>query len=413
MVTRYDVFELMYSKGTLMKPKEVARAFRSADKEYHAIYMILVDLQKRGLVSKTEHGFRVKRNEKNDLLNQMIMYCISNSVNYNDLLDENIAEFIARALSLVEFTIKDFDLNSRTYSKYVHTLAKHGFLVILSQKPLRGFVPFNHFLKDVAEYFGFDVKKRRVSDDEYFDEIKRELEKFRRLRFRNVRAYQRIIEDFEIKFVHHSLSLEGNPITLPDTVKILKQQVTPLNLNTVDVAEVQNYQRAMEQMMADVLEKNPLSVQAVLNYHYLAMRHRPDIAGKLRTLPVHIRKNPDFEVAEVEEIRPKLEVLFSDYNEFMPRKGVSLREILDFASYFHNEFQHIHPFIDGNSRTTRLITFHLLRTQDVPVFDIPLGLLESYLDSTKGAKKREDTELNQMLQLVILYNLKTINEKLT
>ena len=142
------------------------------------------------------------------------------------------------------------------------------------------------------------------------------------------------------------------------------------------------------------------------------MQHRTNIAGKLRTLPVHIRGNPDFKVAKVEEIRSLLEKLIKRYNQFIEEKH-SLKNLLEFAAYFHNEFQHIHPFEDGNSRTTRLITFYLLRMRGIPVFDIPLGLLESYLFTTKGSKKREDEKLCQVLQLVILYNLKTINEKLT
>ncbi len=108
----------------------------------------------------------------------------------------------------------------------------------------------------------------------------------------------------------------------------------------------------------------------------------------------------------------RLDKLLEKYNLFIKKKNGKLKEILDFAAFFHNEFQHVHPFEDGNSRTTRLITFHLLRTMNIPIFDIPLGLLEGYVFATKGAKERDDNRLNQILQLIILYNLKTINEKL-
>jgi len=85
---------------------------------------------------------------------------------------------------------------------------------------------------------------------------------------------------------------------------------------------------------------------------------------------------------------------------------------LAFAVYFHNEFQHIHPFVDGNSRTTRLITFHLLQHKDIPIVDIPIGLLDEYLDYTKGSKKREDNKLYRTLQKILLFNLKKMNKKL-
>ncbi|MFH1212263.1 MAG: hypothetical protein V1659_05050, partial [Candidatus Woesearchaeota archaeon] len=61
----------------------------------------------------------------------------------------------------------------------------------------------------------------------------------------------------------------------------------------------------------------------------------------------------------------------------------------------------------------RLITFHFLQMNDIPILDIPLGLLEEYVFSTKGSKKRDDEKLSQVLQQIILYNLKAINDKLS
>ena len=49
----------------------------------------------------------------------------------------------------------------------------------------------------------------------------------------------------------------------------------------------------------------------------------------------------------------------------------------------------------------------------IPILDIPLGMLEKYVFSTKGAKKRDEQKLSQALQQIILYNLKAINEKLS
>lgn len=40
-------------------------------------------------------------------------------------------------------------------------------------------------------------------------------------------------------------------------------------------------------------------------------------------------------------------------------------------------------------------------------------MLEEYVFSTKGAKKRGDNKLGQVFQRITLYNLKTINEKLS
>ncbi|MBU4086366.1 MAG: Fic family protein, partial [Nanoarchaeota archaeon] len=174
----------------------------------------------------------------------------------------------------------------------------------------------------------------------------------------------------------------------------------------------QNYQEAMSQMIKDANERKSLSLQLILDYHKTAMKHHSDFAGNIRTINVYIKGNPNFKITPPEKIREELEKLFEKYNKFIKRKNPALEEILKFAVYFHNEFQHIHPFENGNSRTTRLITFHLLQSLDVPVLDIPFGLLDEYLDYTKGSKIRNDAKLYQNLQKIVLFNLKKINEKL-
>ena len=166
-------------------------------------------------------------------------------------------------------------------------------------------------------------------------------------------------------------------------------------------------------MLQDSEQKKVLNIASVLNYHKIAMSHIPRIAGKIRTEEVYIKGNPKFKIVKAKDIKKELDLLFEKYDNFVKKNKLSLKEILNFAVYFHNEFQHIHPFIDGNSRTTRLITFHLLQSRDIPIFDIPLGLLDEYMSYTKGSKKREDEKLFQTLQKVILWNLKKINERLS
>jgi len=413
MVTQYDIFEYLYKKGTPLSPLEVAKAFKKSHASYQTIYNLLVKLSEQGFALKDKHGFTALRSKKNDLVYDIIGESMSNQINYNDLFDEKLAEFISKAFLKKRFTAKDFDIGIKKFTKNVEILSKYGLLIVLSKKPLEATIPYNSFLGKLVAYYDQKAYVARPKDDEYLDEIQRELKKFRRLVSQNLQKYKEISREYEIKFIHHSLSIEGNPITLPDTIKLLKNHIVPKDLATEDVQEVQNYQKAIKKMMQDAEDLSPLNKALILNYHYLAMQHKPAIAGKIRTKPVHIRGNPDYKVAKFSEIEPLLEKLMEKYEKFTSKRKHDLKEILDFAAYLHNEFQHIHPFEDGNSRTTRLITFHLLRIQNVPVFDIPLGLLEEYIFSTKGAKKRDDHKLNQVIQRIIISNLKAINDKLS
>ena len=408
MVTQYDIFEIVYKNKVLLKPIEVVRKLNKTEKEYHNIHRFLNELTKDDLLTKTKYGFQAKITPKAYLLNNIIYYCLSNNINYNLLLDKNLLKFISQSLMKGEVTSNDFNLNSRTFIKYIKILNKYDLLLILSKKPLKVKIFYNHLIKSLLHYFEFKPLIKEKASLNYITEIEKEFELYKRLRKKNEPGFKKIISELEISFVHHSLSLEGNPITLPETIRILKDKIIPRNLNTEDVDEVKNYQKAILQMLEDSPEKKPLTLQAILNYHSLAMQHNPKIAGKIRNVKVIILGNLNFKIAKVKDIELKLNQLLDNYNEFIKKK-TGIKEIIRFASYFHNEFQYIHPFRDGNSRTTRLITFYLLQLKDIPILDIPFGLLDEYLSYTKGYKQRDDKKLSENFQEIILSNLKKIN----
>jgi fido (protein-threonine AMPylation protein) len=413
MATKYDIFEFIYTDGHSVRPIEVAKKFKKNEREYDNIHRMLTELAKEELLVKTDYGFQAKKTTKTNLLHQIIFHCLNNDINYNSLLNPGLVKFLSKALQKKELTSKDVKLHPLTLRKYVDVLYKNGLLLIISEKPLRIKVFYNTLLNNILVYFEYKLRLTTEDNAYYLEEIEKELVKFRRLKRDNETKYQQIIEDFEISFIHHSLSLEGNPITLNETKRILKDKIIPANLKSKDIDEVKNYQKALLQMLKDSQDKKPLTLQTILNYHYLALQHDIDIAGKIRKVEVYISGNPNFNITKSPDIEKEFEELIKKYNHFIEKQKEGLKEIISFAVYFHNEFQHIHPFEDGNSRTTRLITFHSLQSKGIPVLDIPYGLLDEYLSYTKGSEKREDKKLFSNLQKIILFNLKKINTKLS
>jgi len=432
MVTKYDIFELVYKNRAPMKPVDVVKEFNKSEENYHAAHKQLRELVAMGLLRKTKYGFEADINRKTENLFEIIQHCLKNNVSYNYLLDKNFAAFLSKALQNEDIISKEVDAHPRTFKKYIEILNRFGLALIISRKPLRVKIFYNILLNNLLIYFDYKHEVIIESSHIYDKEIEKELNIFKRLRKKDEVLYRKTVKEFEISFIYHSLSLEGNPITLSETFKILHDKIIPSNLKSLDVDEVKNYQNAILQMLQDSAQKKVLNIASVLNYHKIAMNHVPNIAGKIRTEEVYIKGNPNFKITKAENIKKELNVLFEDYDKFVnlqnskeknfvvkKHKGfsgkekLSLKEILNFAVYFHNEFQHIHPFIDGNSRTTRLITFHLLQSKDIPIFDIPFGLLDEYMEYTKGSKKREDEKLFSTLQKVILWNLKKINERLS
>lgn len=395
-----------------MKPVDVVKEFNKSDEDYHAVHKQLRELVAMGLLRKTKYGFEVDVTRKAEVLYGIIQHCLKNNVSYNYLLDKNFAAFLSKALQKEEITPNDVDAHPRTFKKYIEILNRFGLVLVISRKPLRVKIFYNILLNNLLVYFGYKHEVIMDSSHFYNKEIERELNIFKRLKRKDVVLYRKVVKEFEISFIYHSLSLEGNPITLSETFKILQDKIIPSNLKSLDVDEVKNYQDAILQMLQDSEQKKVLNIASVLNYHGIAMKHVPKIAGKIRTEEVYIKGNLNFKITKAKNIKKELDDLFEKYDNFVKRERLSLKEILNFAVYFHNEFQHIHPFVDGNSRTTRLITFHLLQSRDIPIFDIPFGLLDEYMGYTKGSKKREDERLFQTLQKIILWNLKKINERL-
>lgn len=413
MVTKYDIFELLYKNKFPMKPAEVVKEFDKFEGDYHAIHKQLRELVLMGLLRKTKYGFEADVTKKAEILYEIIQHCLKNKVSYNYLLDKNFAVFLSKALKREEINSKEVKAHPRTFKKYIEILNRFGLVLILSRKPLRAKIFYNILLNNILVYFGYKHKVITESFHIYDKEIEREFNIFKRLRRKNENLYRKIRSEFEISFIYHSLSLEGNPITLSETFKILRDKVIPSNLKRFDVDEVNNYQDAVLQMLKDSSQRKVLNIASALNYHRIAIRHIPEIAGKIRTTEVYIKGNPYFKITKAMNIKKELDALFEIYTNFIRKEKLSLREILEFAVYFHNQFQHIHPFIDGNSRTTRLLTFHLLQSRDIPVFDIPFGLLDEYLSYTKGSKKRNDQKLFLTLQKIIFWNIKKINTELS
>jgi len=413
MATKYDVFEVFAETNERFKPIEVSKRLKKTKSEYNNIFRIIKVLENENYVKKVKNYYILNNNRKSKILSDLIRYSTANGINYNEIINRKLVEFIHNSLQTKIKTSKTLKVNAKTFSKYLKILEKFGLVLVVSRKPIKYEVFYNPLINNLFVFFGFkslNVKKPKIN---YTTNINKELRIFRRLKKKNEKRFIQIVNEFEINFVYHSLSLEGNPLTLPQTVKILKEKFLPKNVYRHDIEELENYKTAISKMIVDSNSKIPLDMDSILDYHRQAMNHSKEFAGKIRIKPVHIKGNPYFKVSKPGEIKKLLEKLLEKYNEFLEIKNYETYEIIKFSSYFHNEFQFIHPFIDGNSRISRLLLFHLLNSKNIPILDIPFGMLSEYLESTKASKKRFDKDLTIALQKIILYNLKRINEKLS
>ncbi|MBL7148335.1 MAG: Fic family protein [Nanoarchaeota archaeon] len=403
MVSLYDVFYVIAIKGEI-KPIEIVASLNKPKEEYQNIFNNVLILEKEGYI-KRDKTIKVIHNEKSERLFTLISFCTNNSMNYNLLFKENMLEFLEKASKKEFFTIKEIKIHPQTFNLYTSLLSKYGFLLIVSRKPLKCKLLKHHFLISLLRFFNRKTNFYVSNKKGFIEEIKKEMSRYKR----NLKIHYTVINDLEkkeeVNFIYSSLNLEGNPLTLPETQKLILKDIIPEKHKLEHIHEVTNYKKAVDYMITNSKKKVKLDLNLILEYHKIAMAHIKE-AGELRKQNVRIKLNPNFKTANWKEIPSKLNNLLEKYNKFNSK---DIKNIIEFSAFFHNEFQRIHPFIDGNSRISRLLMLHILRSYGIPLLDLPLGYFDLYLSLTKRSTKRDDISFTYLIEEIILMNLKRIN----
>ncbi|HUS59988.1 MAG TPA: Fic family protein [Nevskiaceae bacterium] len=166
-----------------------------------------------------------------------------------------------------------------------------------------------------------------------------------------------------------STSIEGNPLPLTEVKKILKS--TPAHLRESE-KEVLNYNEALQNLNKKLEEGHVLlSLKLILIIHKQVMKGLlPDFeTGALRQKPVVVN-NPRTEQVvylppDVQDVKP----LTSDLIIFVNDNRNTIDSLI-LAGIFHKQLVLIHPFMDGNGRTTRLATKVLLAEMGLNTFNL-------------------------------------------
>ncbi len=171
----------------------------------------------------------------------------------------------------------------------------------------------------------------------------------------------RLNEEFAVEYTYNSNAIEGNSLTLRETDMVLKGLVIdkkPLK----DHMEVVGHKEAFDFVSSLVKDNAALSESIIKQIHYLVLADKKDDRGVYRRVPVHIMGAHN-EHVQPYLIAPKMEQLLLSYSE-------STEHIITKLARFHLEFESIHPFIDGNGRTGRLLVNLELMKAGYPPIDI-------------------------------------------
>ena len=166
-----------------------------------------------------------------------------------------------------------------------------------------------------------------------------------------------------------STSIEGNQLPLTEVKKVLKS--APVHIRTSE-QEVLNYNQALTTLNQKLNTGNiVLSLDLILHTHQQVMRDLlPDFeSGRLRQKPVMVNDPRTRQVVylppDASDVTPLIDTLITFLSE--NRQAI---DPLILAGIFHKQFVLIHPFIDGNGRTTRLVTKVLLAAMGLNTFHL-------------------------------------------
>lgn len=152
-----------------------------------------------------------------------------------------------------------------------------------------------------------------------------------------------------------STSIEGNPLPLTDVKRLLKSRPAQLRRSE---REVVNYNQALTWLSEQ--KEASFDIDLLLRIHSSVMDGLlpPHQIGRFRLEPVVIREPRTGDIVFLPPDYKDVPLLMSELIDFI-RENQALDPLL-LAGLFHKQYVLIHPFMDGNGRTARLATNHLL-----------------------------------------------------
>lgn len=163
-----------------------------------------------------------------------------------------------------------------------------------------------------------------------------------------------------------STSIEGNPIPLTDVRKILKN--TPSHIRDTE-REVLNYNKALEHLDALLKKPKPVSAQFVCSTQSIVVEGLIDEKnnGKFRADPVVVNDPRKRKIACIPPNAADAVSLMEELVQYLEEEYKNIDPLI-LAGIFHKQFVIIHPFMDGNGRTARLVTKYLLARMGLDTF---------------------------------------------
>jgi len=215
--------------------------------------------------------------------------------------------------------------------------------------------------------------KNRIKE---IDKLKTELNAIRPLNKENLLGLK---EYYKIGLTYSSNALEGNSLTETETKIILEKGITIGGKTMTEHYEAIGHANAYD-FIYTIIDNENITEEDIKNIHKLFYYHIDDAnAGKYRDKKVFIT-GTDYIPPSPNKVNDLMSEAILKINDL---KG-KVHEV-ELATITHTELVNIHPFIDGNGRTARLLMNLELIKNGYPITIIPPVLRREYIDAVRHA----------------------------
>ncbi len=206
---------------------------------------------------------------------------------------------------------------------------------------------------------------------------------------------ERLRDEFTIEYTHDSNAIEGNTLTLSETALVL-QGITIDQKPLKDHLEAVGHRDAFRYLCDRVSDASGLDEWFIRELHSLVLADRPLDRGTYRRIQVHI--------VGAAHVPPDPLAVPDEMRALLARLNASRRHPIEQAALFHILFEAVHPFVDGNGRTGRLLLNFMLMRHGYPPVNIKFSDRRRYYDAFT-AFHRDGDDGEAMVKLVGEYLL--------
>lgn len=169
---------------------------------------------------------------------------------------------------------------------------------------------------------------------------------------------QKYLDDILVRMAYHSSGIEGNTISLPETVSIIIENTLPNQRKSIrEFYEIENHKQAFEYLINALSDDANLTINLIKETHRLLTDRLQHDRGMFKTNQNAII-GAEFKTATPQET-PFLMQQWADNTRYRLEQATTTDEIIEILADTHILFERIHPFSDGNGRTGRLILLFL------------------------------------------------------